>query len=138
MSPTKIILFVMLAVGTIFLITLFSTYSTQEKIVTFGCSPEFWKNNLNLWKEVGIEYNSDFDETFGSDYFEPNITLEEAISKEGVGTNHLASSGTAAYLNALLDSEIDEKVVRKAVHFGYIHQIDNYLVNCKEIKKTVS
>lgn len=138
MSFTKIILFVMLAVGIIFLITLFSTYSTQEKMVTFGCSPEFWKNNLNLWNEVGIEYNGDFDETFGSDYFEPNITLEEAIKREGVGMNHLASSGTAAYLNALLDSEIDEEVVRKAVHFGYVHQIDNYLVNCKEIEKRVS
>ena len=137
MPFTKIILFVMLAVGTIFLITLFSTYSTQEKMVTFGCSPEFWKNNLNLWQEVGIEHNRDFDETFGSDYFEPNITLEEAIKREGVGMNHLASSGTAAYLNALLDSEIDEEVVRKAVHFGYVHQIDNYLANCEEIKKII-
>jgi hypothetical protein len=127
----------MLAVGTVFLIILFSTYSTQEKMVTFGCSPEFWKNNLSLWNEVGIEHNRDFDETFGSDYFEPNITLEEAIKREGVGMNHLASSGTAAYLNALLDAEIDEEVVRKAVHFGYIHQIDNYIVNCKEIKKII-
>lgn len=138
MAFTKIILFVMLVVGTIFLITLFSTYSTQEKMVTFGCSPEFWKNNLNLWQEVGIKYNGDFDETFGSDYFEPNITLEEAIKREGVGMNHLASSGTAAYLNALLDSEIDEEVVRKAVHFGYVHQIDNYLVNCEAIEKIIS
>ena len=138
MAFTKIILFVMLAVGTIILIVLFSTYSTQEKMVTLGCSPEFWKNNLNLWKEVGIDHSSDFDETFGSDYFEPDITLEQAIKSEGIGMNHLASSGTAAYLNALLDSEIDEEVVRKAVHFGYIHQIDNYLVNCKEIKKIIS
>ena len=134
----KIILFVMLAVGIIFLIVFFSIYSTQEKIVVFGCSPEFWKNNLNLWKEAGIDYNNDFDETFGSDYFEPDITLEQAIKSEGVGMNHLASSGTAAYLNALLDSEFDEDVVRKAVHFGYIHQIDNYLANCKEIEKIVS
>ena len=75
---------------------------------------------------------------FGKDYFEPNISLKEAISKEGVGMNHIASSGTAAYLSALLDPEIDEEVVRKAVNFGYVHQIDNYILNCNEIEKRVT
>jgi hypothetical protein len=37
----------------------------------------------------------------------------------------------------LLDPEIDEEVVRKAVNFGYVHQIDTYLANCKEIEKQV-
>ena len=138
MSITKISLFVMLAIGIVFLIVLFSMYSTQEKIIVFECTPEFWKNNLDLWKVVDVNYNNDFDETFGKDYFEPNISLKEAINKEGVGMNHIASSGTAAYLSALLDPEIDEEVVRKAVNFGYVHQIDNYILNCNEIEKRVT
>ncbi len=138
MSKTKIILSGMLAVGIIFLIVVFSTYSTQEKIVVFECSSEFWKNNLDLWKVVSVDYNDDFDETFGRDYFEPDITLEQAIRKEGPGMGHIARSGTAAYLNALLDPEIDEEVVHRAVNLGYVHQIDTYLANCKEIEKQVS
>ena len=137
MSITKIAIFGMFVVGIIFLITVFSIYSTGEKIVVFQCSPEFWKNNLDLWKIVDIDYNSNFDETFGRDYFDPDITLEEAINRKGVGIDHIASSGTAAYLSALLDPKIDEEIVRKAVNFGYVHQIDNYLANCNEIEKKV-
>jgi hypothetical protein len=59
------------------------------------------------------------------------------LRKECPGIEHIARSGTAAYLNALLDPEIDEEVVRKAVNFGYVHQIDTYLANCKEIEKQV-
>lgn len=128
----------MLVVGTIFLITVFSIYSTQEKIIVFECSPEFWGKNLDLWKVVGIDYNDSFDETFGKDYFEPDITLEQAIKKQGeIGIEHLARTGTAAYLNALLDPEIDEEIVHRAVNFGYIHQIENYLSYCKEIEQKV-
>ncbi|HUU47864.1 MAG TPA: hypothetical protein VMW55_03675 [Nitrosopumilaceae archaeon] len=137
MSKSKIILFAMFAGGIVFLIATFSIYATLEETVLFECSPEFWKNNLDLWKVVDVDYNSDFDETFGKDYFDPNITLKQAISKEGVGMDHIASSGTAAYLSALLDPEIDEEIVRKAVNFGYVHQIDNYLANCNEIERKV-
>jgi hypothetical protein len=137
MSKIKITLFGMLVVGSIFLIAVFSIYATQEKIILFECSPEFWENNLDLWKVVGVDYNSDFDKTFGKDYFEPDITLEQAIKKEGPGMEHLARAGTAAYLNALLDPEIDEEIVHRAVNLGYIHQIETYLANCKEIEKPV-
>ncbi|MCH7758089.1 MAG: haloacid dehalogenase-like hydrolase [Thaumarchaeota archaeon] len=112
--------------------TVFS--SSQEKI-EYECSTDFWKNNLELWGNIGVDYNDDFDETFGKDNFEPDITLEQAINAEGLGLNHLARSGTTAYLNALLDPEIDENAVKSAVYFGYIHQIDNYLENCKKIEK---
>jgi hypothetical protein len=105
---------------------------SQEKI-EYECSSDFWKNNLELWDKVGLDYNDDFDEIFGKNYFEPDITLEQAISMEGVGMNHLARSGTAAYLNALVDPEIDEEAVRSAVNFGYVHQIDNYIENCKNV-----
>ena len=138
MSKTKIILSGMLAVGTIFLIGVFSMYSTQEKIVVFDCSPEFWKNNLELWEAVGVDYNNSFDETFGKDYFEPDITLEQAIRKEGPGMEHIARAGTAAYLHSLIDPEMDEVIVHRAVHLGYVHQIDKYLANCNQIEKQVS
>ncbi len=124
----------MLLIGSIILVAVFSIYPTLEKTVLFDGSPEFWKNNLDLWKVVSVDYNSDFDETFGKDYFEPDITLEQAINREGVGLDHIARSGTAAYLSALLDPEVDEEVVRSAVYFGYVHQIDKYLANCNEIE----
>lgn len=110
-------------------------FSNFPKEIEYGCSSDFWKNNLELWNKVGLDYNDDFDETFGINHFEPDITLEQAINMEGVGMNHLARSGTAAYLNALVDPEIDEDIVKSAVHFGYVHQLDNYIENCKNIKK---
>ena len=115
--------------------TIFS--NSQKEIIEFECSSDFWKNNLELWEEVGVDYNADFDKTFGKDYFEPDITLEQAISMKGVGMNHLAESGTTAYLNALVDPKIDEDTVKSAVYFGYVHQIDNYLENCKNTEKLV-
>ncbi len=111
---------------------------SETKIITLECSPEFWENNIELWRMVGLDYNDDFDETFGKDYFEPNITLEQAIKKQGVGINHLARSGTAAYLNALADPEIDQENIRGAVNLGYVHQLDNYLAKCNQIEIEVS
>ncbi len=104
--------------------------ATLTQSVEFECTPDFWKNNLELWETVGVNYNDDFDETFVSDYFEPDITLEQAINAEGLGLNHLARSGTAAYLNALADPEIDEIAVRDKVHFGYVHEIEDYIEYC--------
>jgi len=115
-----------------------TVFSNQLKEIKYECSSDFWKNNLDLWDKVGLDYNDDFDETFGRNYFEPNITLEQAISMEGVGMNHLARAGTAAYLDALVDPEIDEDIVRSAINFGYIHQIENYIANCKNVEKSHS
>ena len=50
---------------------------------------------------------------------------------------HLARVGTTAYLNALIDPEIDEETVHIAVNQGYIHQIENYLANCNQVEKKV-
>jgi len=133
-SIIKISLFSSFLIGVILLVVFFVSFSTETKTVVLECSPEFWENNLELWSVVGLDYNNDFDKTFGKDYFEPNITLEQAIKRQGVGMDHLARSGTTAYLNALADPEIDEENIRSAVNFGYIHQIDNYLANCNEVK----
>ena len=137
MSVIKIILFSLCVVGLTIIAAYFVSLYSEPKIVTLECSPEFWASNLELWRIVGIDHNNSFDELFGRDYFDPDITLEQAINKEGVGMDHLARSGTAAYLNALADPEIDEENIRRAVNFGYIHQIDNYLANCNEIKKEI-
>ena len=138
MSVIKIVMFSLFAIGLLLLAVYFVSISSEPKIVTLKCSPEFWANNLELWEIVGINYNDSFDEIFGRDYFDPDITLEQAINKQGVGMDHLARSGTAAHLNSLADPEIDEENIRRAVNFGYIHQIDNYLSNCNEVKKEVS
>ena len=133
MSIIKISIFSSFTIGIIIIAVFFVSFATDTKVITLECSPEFWKDNLELWEVVGLDYNDDFDETFGQDYFEPNITLEQAIKRQGVGMDHLARSGTTAYLSALADPEIDEEKIRSAVNFGYIHQIDNYLTSCNEI-----
>ena len=137
MSVIKISIFSMLVVGCVFLIAVLSFSITEEKIVKFECSPEFWRDNLQLWKVVGVNYNDSFDETFSKDYFEPDITLQQAISKDGVGMEHLARIGTTAYLNAMADPMDDEQSVRTAVRLGYVHQIDQFVENCKTIEKIV-
>jgi hypothetical protein len=125
-------LFAMFVIGIIFLVSIVILSITQEKNIVYGCSPDFWKNNLELWKNLGVDYNDDFDKTFGKDYFEPDITLQQAIRAEGVGINHLARSGTAAYLNALVDPGIDETAVKTAIYFGYIHDIDKLNEHCEK------
>lgn len=103
---------------------------SKEKIINNECSFDFWANNLELWEKLGVDYNADFDQTFGKDYFVPDITLLQAIKKEGVGLDKLAREGTLAYLNALADPQMDEEKVRLAVHFGYVPQIEKYNDNC--------
>ena len=134
----KPLLIVILVIGIIIVALFIGLVISEKRTITLECSSEFWANNLELWSLVGLDYNNDFDSTFGKDYFEQDITLKEAIMKKGVGMDHLARSGTTAYLNALADPEIDEKNIRRAINFGYIHQIDNYLSNCNEVKKEVS
>ena len=130
MNVIKITLVVIFVVSVTILIPVMVLSDTPTQSVEYGCTPDFWKNNLELWETVGINYNDDFDVTFGKDNFEPDITLKQAISAEGPGLNHLARSGTAAYLNALVDPKVDEEVVRHAVYFGYIHQFDKYIEYC--------
>lgn len=49
---------------------------------------------------TGYGWNDDFDTTFGVDYFDPNITLGQAIWLGGGGVNVTARHGTAALLSA--------------------------------------
>ena len=64
-----------------------------------GCTPGYWKNHLEDW--VGVSPADDFDTTFGVDYFDPDITLGQAVKLGGGGVRKLARHGTAAYVNAV-------------------------------------
>jgi hypothetical protein len=63
-----------------------------------GCTPGYWKNHLESWL---LDPGADFDTTFGVDYFDPDITLGQAIRMGGGGYKKLARHGTAALLNAV-------------------------------------
>lgn len=65
-----------------------------------GCSPGYFKKHLEDWAATGYSPGDDFDTTFGVDYFDPDITLEEAVNAKGGGLNRLARHGTAGLLSA--------------------------------------
>ena len=130
MNSRRIAVFSLIGLAAV-LISIFS-FTPQNTSTEFGCTPEFWKNNLELWEVVGIDYNDDFDETFGSNYFEPDITLEQAINAEGFGLNHLASSGTAAYLDALVNPYADVKVIEEHVHDNSVYTLDIFISLCND------
>ena len=65
-----------------------------------GCTPGFWKNHTNLWAAAGYATNLSFDAVFGTNAFNPDITLLQAINLGGGDRNKLARHGTAALLNA--------------------------------------
>jgi hypothetical protein len=72
----------------------------DSTIARNGCSPGFWKNHLELWGAAGHSIGEDFDTVFSTAYFEPNVTLLEAINLGGGFPNDLARHGTAALLSA--------------------------------------
>ena len=65
-----------------------------------GCTPGYWKNHLDSWPPTGYAPSDDFDTTFGVDYFDPDISLEQAVNRRGGKVNRLARHGTAALLSA--------------------------------------
>lgn len=81
-----------------------STRATGKWTVTCvpaeGCSPGYFRNHFDAWPPTGYTPSDDFDTTFGVDYFNPNITLGQAIWLGGGGVNALARLGTAALLSA--------------------------------------
>ena len=135
MISLRIVIVSLIIIGlAVILISIFSGIQEESSIekVEFECTPEFWKNNLELWQVLDVDYNADFDETFGSDYFEPNITLKQAINLEGPGLNHLASSGVAAYLDSIVNPYADVEILRETVHDNSIHALDAFISLCSE------
>jgi len=66
-----------------------------------GCTPGYWRQDQHLgnWTSP-YDPSDDFDATFGVDFFNPNITLGDAVALGGGGVNALARHAVAALLNA--------------------------------------
>lgn len=64
-----------------------------------ACTPGYWRTHFDRWPEP-YSPSGDFDTTFGTDWFEEDITLGQAIWARGGGLDKLARHGTAALLNA--------------------------------------
>jgi len=69
-----------------------------------GCTPGYWKNHQELWGPTGLARTESFDDVFGVDAYDPDISLAAALNP----TNPLgvfASHAVAALLNALHPDE---------------------------------
>ncbi|UCH85189.1 MAG: hypothetical protein JSW50_05735 [Candidatus Latescibacterota bacterium] len=114
---------------------------------TGGCTPGYWKNYRMHWCEwdaTGYDPDDDFDDVFGTDYFDPDLTLMEALRAgggDGNGWNRLGRHGTAALLNAAnsdVGYPLSESEVIHAVRDGHTSMLARYneyypcpLSNCK-------
>ena len=67
-----------------------------------GCTPGFWRQpqHMDSWVATGYSPADDFDTVFGTGYFDPDITLGDAIWAQGGGLKKLARHGTAGLLSA--------------------------------------
>jgi hypothetical protein len=65
-----------------------------------GCTPGYWKNHPDAWAATGYSAGMSFDAVFGVNFFDPDITLGQAIALGGGGVNKIARHATAALLSA--------------------------------------
>jgi hypothetical protein len=67
-----------------------------------SCTPGYWKVPVHRgdWAATGYAPTDDFDSVFGTDYFDPDKTLLQALWTGGGGLMRLGRHGTAALLNA--------------------------------------
>jgi hypothetical protein len=91
-----------------------------------GCTPGFWKNHTDVWPNSTYSPEDDFDETFDVNYFDPDISLEDALKTGGGGVAVIARHGTAALLNAedpYVDYPFTVDDVKAAVQSGAIDDL---------------
>ena len=71
-----------------------------------GCGPGFWgqSRRMTLWNTYAPW--DDFDTTFGTAFFNPDITLLQALQIKGGGINALARQAVAALLNTVAGSQL--------------------------------
>lgn len=75
-------------------------FSVQWKVTCReGCTPGFWKNHEDLFP---VPAGSDFDTLFFGDFFNPDITMGEAVDLNGGHLNALTRHAAAGYLNSLI------------------------------------
>ncbi|CAN5907982.1 hypothetical protein BH23GEM7_BH23GEM7_31180 [soil metagenome] len=66
-----------------------------------GCVPEQWRPISNRWTATGINGSTSFDSYFGVDFFNPDVTLQQALQMGSSPELHyLARHAVAAALNA--------------------------------------
>ncbi|MFN2106539.1 MAG: hypothetical protein ACK2UJ_16805, partial [Candidatus Promineifilaceae bacterium] len=95
------------------------------------CTPGYWKqpHHLDDWPPTGLNPTDNFDTTFGVSYFNPDITLLQALQARGGGVNKVARHGTAALLNALhpsVDYPLTPAEVILAVQNRNVDELVNY------------
>jgi len=94
------------------------------------CSPGYFKKHLDAWVPTGFTTTDDFDSVFGVDYFDPDITLLDAVNAKGGGDNALARVGTASLLSAAhpeVNYPLSEAEVIAAVQAGDKAKLDQYI-----------
>lgn len=109
-----------------------------------GCTPGYWKQKQHFgsWTSPYVPTGAgatDFDAAFGVNAFNPNITLLEALGRNGGGINALARHAAAALLNAAnsnvsADLETSEVIamVQAAIASGDYETTKNVLANFNE------
>lgn len=63
-----------------------------------GCTPGFWKNNIEPWASTGYSPDTSFNAAFGTS-LSPDITLLQALQAKGGGIYALERHCVAALLN---------------------------------------
>lgn len=68
-----------------------------------GCTPGYWRTaqHADDWGPTGYEPDDSFNVVFGVDWFDPDVTLLDALWMRGGHEKALARHGVAALLNAL-------------------------------------
>jgi hypothetical protein len=108
-----------------------------------GCTPGYWKQDHHAcyWLDTGYGPNDDFDTVFGTDYFNPDITLLAALKQGGGGYKALGRHAVAALLSAAhpdVNYGLTEAEVIAAVQAGDKDTLEMYnemgcpLNNCKD------
>ena len=108
-----------------------ATYTPTPQTGYEGCTPGYWKqpHHLDDWPPTGLNPTDNFDTTFGVSYFNPDITLLQALQARGGGVNKVARHGTAALLNALhpsVDYPLTPAEVILAVQNRNVDELVNY------------
>jgi hypothetical protein len=65
-----------------------------------GCTPGYWKQSQHFDSWAFYTTSQSFNTVFGGTYFTPDITLLQALGRNGGGINALARHSVAALLNA--------------------------------------
>ncbi len=77
----------------------FGFYKCPTPAQATGCSLGYWKTHTANWP-TAYKTTSDFDITFGTSAYKPDINLLQALNSGGGGLSKLARQGAAALLNA--------------------------------------